>query len=115
MEEVSDQVATIDLLAERVSVQQVEGRDILRQVLPLQPKRCGSEGNSNLYWLVKVVIRNLCISLYIPCTSVGRFWEEPPGFLLSFLLSEARRGSVGNPAWGQVKRNALPGLSCHCS
>ena len=82
MEEVSDQVATFDLLAERVSVQQVEGRDILRRVLPLQPKRYGSEGNSNLYWLVKVVIRNLCISSYIPCTGVGRSWEEPPGFLL---------------------------------
>ena len=103
MEEVLDQVATFDLLAERVSVQQVEGRDTLRQVLPLKSQHCGSEGNSNLYWLVKVVIRNLCISSYIPCTSAGRSWEEPPGFLLSFLLSEARRESVGNPAWGAGK------------
>lgn len=85
MEGVLDQIATFDLLAEEVSVQQVESQNILRRALPPKPKPCGSEDNSNLYWLVKAVIRNLCISLYIPCTSVHCSWEEP-GFL-SFIYT----------------------------
>src|SRR5437016_1926289 len=80
-------------------------QDTLQQALLLKLRSYGSEDNSNLYWLAKVVIHNLCISLYVPCTSVRFSCEEPPGSLLLFAslvcLHHCDKCSAG--------------LGCHCS
>src|SRR2546421_3677673 len=80
-------------------------QDTLQQALLLKLRSYGSEGNSNLYWLAKVVIHNLCISLYVPCTSVRFSCEEPrvPFFYLLPLFAYT------------IVISALPGLGCHCS